>query len=72
VQQKWCLAFTQLITTPISSFLSYASRIVKRSTATTPASVFQSRDGHCPWKQVQLMTAMVFERIWAIRKDHPV
>ena len=50
-QQKRCLAFTQLISQLITSFLSYASRIVKRSThpLASVASVFQSRDGHYPW-----------------------
>jgi uncharacterized coiled-coil protein SlyX len=32
----------------------------------------QSRDGHYPWPQVQLKITMVFERIWTIRRDHPV
>jgi hypothetical protein len=36
------------------------------------ASIFQTRDGHYPWPQVQLKITMVFERIWTIRKDHPV
>jgi hypothetical protein len=73
-QQKRCLAFTQLITQLISSFLSCASRIVKRSThpLASVASIFQTRDGHYPWPQVQLKITMVFERIWTIRKDHPV
>jgi hypothetical protein len=73
-QQKRCLAFTQLISQLITSFLSYASRIVKRSAhpLASVASVFQSRDGHYPWPQVQLKTTMVFERIWTIRRDHPV
>jgi hypothetical protein len=58
----------------ITSFLSYASRIVKRSThpLASVASVFQSRDGHYPWPQVQLKITVVFERIWTIRRDHPV
>jgi hypothetical protein len=73
-QQKRCLAFTQMITQLISSFLSYASRLVKRSThpLAPVASIFQSRDGHYPWVQVQLKITMAFERIWTIRKDHPV
>ena len=73
-QQERCLEFTQLITQLITSFLSYASRIVKRSAhpLASAASVFQSRDGHYPWPQVQLKITMVFERIWTIRKDHPV
>ena len=73
-QQERCLEFTQLITQLITSFLSYASRIVKRSAhpLASAASVFQSRDGHYPWPQVQQKITMVFERIWTIRKDHPV
>jgi hypothetical protein len=73
-QQKRCLEFTQLITQLISSFLSYASRVVKRSAhpLSSVASVFQSRDGHYPWPQVHLKTTVVFERIWTTRKDHPV
>jgi hypothetical protein len=56
-----------MMTKLVPSFLTYTSGIVARPDPKI-FSVFKAKDGHFPWRSVQLKIQLVFERIWEIRK----
>jgi hypothetical protein len=60
-----------MMTKLVSSFFTDASGIVARSDPKI-FSVFKAKDGHFPWRSVQLKIQLVFERLWEIRKHHKV